>query len=224
MRAATPAGGRAGFTLLEVLVVISIITFLVGTIFAAANIVQNIRRKGMTRNLMNQLTASVDMYLDRYAMLGWENDAHDFVAEPWAYLHRNRVEARLEPYLVLEPGQLVRRTDPVLERYTPITAPTPGAKTKDSPNMERANLKTATHIIDFFGSYIYQWRILNGRTGDRYYTYLVELRSQAGTPEDPEDDIVLYMNSLDDPVTVDGLTYEPTGADWRQAQHRDLLP
>ena len=65
--AAAPAGGRAGFSLVELLVVMSIMVVLVGLVSAAVAGARSSQKKQATRLLISKLDAIVQQQMATYA-------------------------------------------------------------------------------------------------------------------------------------------------------------
>jgi prepilin-type N-terminal cleavage/methylation domain-containing protein len=174
---------RRGFTLLELMVVISIMAILAGMILAILSILRKAKTRALTLNEMQDITTVMNFYLDQWPRLGDDvglKNSDDFKANPWNYIYIRPLEAKKVPYLEgLSTGRLVKKTG---SNTCAIVA----RKTE------------ATHIVDFYGSTpinVLMWDITNvaakGGTGAGYdYSDIIRLRSSVGTLGVVTDDLV----------------------------------
>jgi prepilin-type N-terminal cleavage/methylation domain-containing protein len=170
-----------GFTMIELLVVITIISILIGMTFGIMNMLIRQRKKVETKQLMQQISGALTDYLATYPILGITRDAtsSDFVDSPWTFIGRNAMPGRgpslgemRTKYLASGPaigpwnGALNATADQILDGFT----------TSDHSN----------HFV---------WAIVNGHSvgGGSAFTYTdqIWLRSTAGTPADPRDDLIM---------------------------------
>ncbi|HEX3134697.1 MAG TPA: type II secretion system protein, partial [Planctomycetota bacterium] len=171
---------RRGFTLIELLVVIAIISALAGMSLAGLSILRRQQKVAGTLDLMTHITTAIDQYLRDYQRLG--NVPQEFLDDPWYYFFKLQHRAQQKPLLELP-----------LERLVTMTSA--GACTRaESP-------QKATHITDFWGNNpgnVFSFVILNNSkgTGSAFsYAQCILLRSSAGTPSEPKDDLILGFNS-----------------------------
>jgi prepilin-type N-terminal cleavage/methylation domain-containing protein len=187
-----------GFTLIELMVVVAIISILAGMVLAGLGVLRRQQKIASTLDLMTHLTTAVDKYLSEWPRLGCEgtvNDSSDFIADPWEFLFKRYHRAGKVPLIEVPLSRLV----------TKIGA---GACTKPEA------VQTATHIADHFGNTpvnVLSWTIVNHNRGSGrsfLYTQAIILRSSAGTNGDPKDDLVFFWSS--------------DKASWRQVKTKDL--
>lgn len=176
---------RHGFSFIELLLVITIIVMLAAMLMAGLGMLRRQSRLVRTKSIMQQVEAAVIEYLRTDPILGNTHDAtsSDFTNSPLAFLVRNRIAAGLDPLF-----------DASLKT---CAGPSNGPWTA-------ASFPQGDQILDGFmradNSNILQWSIMNGQTqGSSSYTYTkaLYLRSTAGTPDNPADDLILRYQSSD---------------------------
>ncbi len=173
---------RRGFTMIELLVVISIIAILSGMLFGVLNMLKRQQKKVATTSLMSQLTVALNDYLGTYPIIGDlpGQYSQSFVDSPWTYLGRNPLLAGKVPYIDLPEKSLARGVPP---------GPFDKGTQADSDQV----LDTYT-IADRSNHLV--WRIINkqsGGAGAYTYTDQIWLRSAVGTPDQPRDDIIMRL-------------------------------
>jgi len=213
---------RRAFTLVELSVVVLILVILTGLVLAVIPLLKTSQHRAVTVTTMEALSRATGSYLDKYAVLGFTADSRDFVADPLRFLVRNRIALGKKPYFEATGRQRIAVGDPVAQRYETFASPGPGATSTVPDTVADAGPDAATHLVDDFGRQIIRWTVINDATNDRSYTWFVALRSEAGTGDVPKDDIVIYHHNGDDPVILDGDTYEPTRGEWKLVSGNDL--
>jgi prepilin-type N-terminal cleavage/methylation domain-containing protein len=192
IRSLTPRRpGRSGFTAIELLVVVAIIAILAGLLLSALGLLRKMGLKAKTTNNMSQLTHSISSYLDTYSRLGsladsFETDPQHSLAfrkDPFYFIYVTPRNMGGEPFF--NPPLLSLVTATAANACSPATSP-----------------MTATHMCDAYGtspSNVYSWLIINGTPlggGVSFsFTQTIDLRSSAGTPDDPTDDIDFHFDS-----------------------------
>jgi type II secretory pathway pseudopilin PulG len=199
-----PTPRRRAFTLLELLITITIIMVLVSMMFVVMRMLQRQKNKVMTRSMMNQISLALTDYLGTYPLLGIAADAtsSDFVDSPWTFLGRNRIAAGKVPYLDLLAKFLA--TGPAAGPW--------GAATQANGDQLLDTYTAADRSNHFV------WAIINQQTGGNgpfTYTDEIWIRSTAGTPNDVSDDLIMHL------TTKDG---QWTSLNYAQAQKISTLP
>jgi type II secretory pathway pseudopilin PulG len=170
---------RGGFSMLELMVVISIIIVLVSMMFAVMNMLQNQRKKVMTKDMMGQLITGLQLYITTYPILGDTRDdrSSDFVDSPWTFLGRNPIAAGKTPYIDFEAKFLA--SGPAVGPFANATRDT-GDQILDSYTIA----DHSNHLV---------WGIANkqsGGSGPYTYTDEIWIRSTCGTPTKYSDDLI----------------------------------
>ncbi len=186
MRAAPGHHGRnrsrRGFSILELLVVISVIAALAGLLLPALAMLREQQRKVATWDLMLHLGVAVSAYLGDYASLGDAADQTEFARDPWLHLYRIPVANGKPAYIEFSGRQLLRDSSGL--GTGPFSPALPDV---------------ATHPMDaWHRPFLWQVRNLTVPGSTRSYTTTVRIRSDAGTP-DPA-----YRNDLVFEYTADG--------------------
>lgn len=166
---------RRAFTLIEVLVAVTIIAILLGALLPGLAILRRHQRTQETRALLNGLEYALTQYLDAYGVIGDGGNEEDFINKPWVYLGVRPLEAGRAPFIDPGPKRLKGGT---------ATAMTP------------AGALAATQICDAWdGAFI--WKIDNLSLSGRQYTNSIHVSSTAGTPGKAGDDLHIRWNSED---------------------------
>jgi prepilin-type N-terminal cleavage/methylation domain-containing protein len=189
-----PRPSRLGFTLLELLVVVAIISILAAMCLAALAILKRQQKVASSLDLMTHLTTAVSAYITDYARLGKDATSADFLLDPCEFLIKGPHRLKREPYISIKIEQLV---------------------TKVGTSCLRAEaMQKATHITDHFGnnpanvlSFTIRNANLGGSAATRYVQAIV-LRSSAGTYGDPTDDLIF--------------AYTSDKASWRKLRYAEL--
>lgn len=188
---------RRGFTMIELLIVIAVIAALAGMSLAGLAVLRRQAKVASTLDEMTQLTTALDAYLVEGRRLGDNaTTGIDFLQDPWKFLYKDRREHKETPWIDMKLERLVEKT---------------GAGACKRPDA----IHTATHITDFFGSApgnVLSFTLFNdnkGSTPKTAYAHCIILRSSAGTPSDPKDDLI-YVFSSDK-------------ASWRKVKFDDLV-
>jgi prepilin-type N-terminal cleavage/methylation domain-containing protein len=183
MQASGRHPGRRGFTLIELIVAISVIAILLSLLMPALAMLKRNANKAKTLDLMAHVTTALTHYLADYPVLGADDDpkSKDFADRPLQFLIRNQLAAKKEPYIELELRQTAKGSGPAYEAVD--------------------NIRDAEHILDFFPnggrSNRLQFEIVSSQlaTSTRWYTSEVRLISTAGTPNDDKDDLIYEYTS-----------------------------
>lgn len=93
-----------GFTLTEMLTVISVIAILSGALLGGLSLLKKNQARTSTRALLEQVSAAIDAYVADHGVLG--DTAADFQANPLTYLRQRDLDAGKVPYLELRQGQM----------------------------------------------------------------------------------------------------------------------
>lgn len=173
----------SGFTLIELAVVIAIILFLAVLVFSLKHFTNRGRDPSMI--MMMQITESLSRYLDCWPNLG-SNDRYGladangepgFRRDPWNYINKNNVTVGKISYVDIPVKNLVKMTGSHM-------------------CVAVSRHEDATHITDKWGrdpNNALSWQIENSSPIEGGTTFLytkhIVLRSCAGTPNDPSDDI-----------------------------------
>ena len=166
---------RPGFTLIEVLVAVTIIAILIGALLPALALLRRHQRSQETRALLNSLEYGLTQYLDSYGVLGDGGDAEQFEEKPWVYLGVRQLEAGRAPFVDPGPKRLKGGTP---EAMTP------------------AGALEATQICDAWGG-VLVWEIENQSLAGKQFSNKIHVISTAGTPGKPSDDLHIRWNSED---------------------------
>ena len=161
-----------GFTLVEMLTVISIIAILTGALLGGLSILKKSQSKPSTRALIDQLSAAIDAYISDYGVLG--DSAADFQANPLTYLRQRSLEAGKVPYLELKqtqmngmqildafknPLQIVVTEGSSVRRHTTTVVITSYCGTGDATTNTQDDVQSEWSVTgDSNGGYQAQWR------------------------------------------------------------------
>jgi type II secretory pathway pseudopilin PulG len=171
---------RRAFTMLELLLTMTVIVILIGMTMSIASILQKQRKKVETVKLMRDIGTVLSDYITTYPLLGDVADAtsSDFVDSPWTFLGRRRLDAEKMPYLDLLPKYLATG---------PAGGPWGNATQRDGDQ-----ILDAYRISDRSNHLV--WAIVNrqsGNAGAFRFTEMIWMRSTVGTPDNPRDDIIM---------------------------------
>jgi type II secretory pathway pseudopilin PulG len=173
---------RVAFTLIEILVVVSIIAALAGLLVPVLTMLMKRQKVMSTTRLMNEMANAISTLLSENPLLG-EPPTVPFESKPWEFLGRRQVmntAAGKLPLLDLPARQL-----------STIAAPTTFVSDR----------KTGELILDTFKR-PFVWAVINyditnaiAPPGVPRYTQSIAIASQCGTPRYPQDDLFLmYTN------------------------------
>ncbi len=210
---------RRAFTLTELVVVVAIILLITGISLAVVNVLMRSKQKTVTLAGMESLTRAVTAYLDSYAVLGHQDDSRDFVADPLGFLVRRPRTLGRDPFIKPSVRHLVRVSAEPSARYRLVGM---GSVTVVTTAQADATLDTATHVVGDFNREPLVWRVCNGMLVDKPFPRLIELRSRAGTPDDPVDDLIYVYTAGSDDVAFDGNTYPATNGNWLLMRQYEL--
>lgn len=173
---------RRGFSIIELLVVVSVIAALAGLLLPALGMIREQQRKVATWDLMLHLGVAVSAYLGDYASVGDASDETAFAKDPWSCLYRIPVANGKPAYIEFSGKQLLRDTGGAgVGPFVPATA------------------GVATHPMDaWHRPFLWQVKNLSVAGSTRRYTTTVRIRSDAGT-SDPH-----IRNDLVFEYTADG--------------------
>jgi prepilin-type N-terminal cleavage/methylation domain-containing protein len=190
LRPASAEPPRSGFTMIELLIVIVIISVLMGLLLPALNMIKSRQRRVATLSTMKQVSMAVTNYFTTYPALGDDmaNDSKDFAENPMQFLYRNPTQAGKPEYFSLPPSKMAIGG--------PIT-PFPGG-----PYAAPASSASGEHILDSYATPSLAnrllWMMVNGPNpgggGTKTYADRVFMRSCAGTLNFPTDDIILRLD------------------------------
>jgi len=158
---------RSAFTLVELLIVISIIALLAGMSFAALGLLGTKAKTSSTEKLIRELAHAVTLYMNDHRLLGSEENEEgrtakeDFEARPWYYLYTKPREEGKDPYIDLTAKNLSKGD---------FEAPAP------------ANIKDATSIRDYWGDNL-RFLVKNAENNGISYTEEICILSRWGEPE-----------------------------------------
>jgi prepilin-type N-terminal cleavage/methylation domain-containing protein len=182
----TISASRRGFTLIELMVVISIVAVLAVSTMSVLSMLQRKQKVFSTKQTIEVLGSAATSYLAKFASLGMgfqKTGAADFRREPYAHLYLYPSRTSMGPLIDLPLKNLVTvdwATATVDQAVSPAKA---------------------THVVDAWGyqsSNIINWSIIEGRSGGRTYLKGLEIRSSAGTPGKKDDDIIYrFIPALD---------------------------
>ena len=177
---AAPAGG---FTLMELLIVITIILVLAGLLLPAISMLRSKQRVTTTTALMNQVVVALTSYLELHATLGDGADDQAFARDPLRYLCRDPAKSGRGAYLELRANQLLR--DVSGSGAGPYVPATPA---------------DATHLADAWRDPL-EFQVRHAAVAGaaaRFYVDRLLLRSRAGS-SDPRlaDDLALAYSAAD---------------------------
>ncbi len=173
---------QRGFTLVELLVTISIIVLLAALLLPVMSMLRKKQRTTTTAALMNQVVLALTSYLELHPTLGDGNDDTAFARDPLRYLVRDPARSGRGAYLELRINQMVRDSS--------------GSGTGPFVTATAAD---ATHLADSWRDPIeFQVKHLAVAGSPRRYVGRLVLRSRAGSA-DPrrDDDLVLEYTSAD---------------------------
>jgi len=179
--------GRSGMTLIELLMVITIIALLIGLLLPALALLKRNQATLETRRMLGDLGLAVTTYLQQWPRLGdgTGSSADDFSAEPLRWLAQS-LPGTKTPLYAVPPRFAARRT------------PT---------GWEPCALGAATMVLDAWGRPL-QVTVTNGPFGAPANGYafadLIELRSN-GASDDPQDDLIRRFSVSGDASPRDGV-------------------
>ena len=169
---------RRGFTIMELMIVITIIVILAAMALASLTVLRRSKNIAVTMDMMVHIHEAVSRYIVQVGKLGDPTPA--FVDDPWKYLYKNQSANRQTPFIELPTARLVRKT---------------GA----GSCVPADNPKEATHIVDHWGqtpNNVLSWTIIQAsKTAGFDYVQAIVFRSSVGTPAKDEDDIVYYYTA-----------------------------
>lgn len=185
------SGLSNGFTLIEILVVIVIISILIGLLMTGLQLVRNQAIRGKNQIQMVDLSAAIGVYLTDFGILGdsRDRDGQDFVNYPMKYLIARQLSAT-------PPGDPLIK--PALAQV--VTGP--------SPYLPCASLSEAEQYLDAYRNpFIFEVRNGMEKGGATFsFTRTVRIISTMGTPS-TKDDMVLTFGPYDatkqDPYPAD---------------------
>lgn len=199
------------FTLLELLIAVSVAIVLAGLVLGSLSLVKRSQRRVTTTDTLQMVKCAIDMYMDSYGRLGDSNDSHDFLEDPLNFLVRRRSAAGLQTFLDLRDAQRLMASDITTLRWENISGASTAARIRDTFSGGIGTVSTATHLCDAWGNVI-QITIVNALLDTQPYPCLIEFRSTCGTPDTADDIIMLWTNQSR--VTL-GRTYPDTSSNWK---------
>ncbi|MFM2089760.1 MAG: hypothetical protein RLZZ127_249 [Planctomycetota bacterium] len=160
-----------GFTLIEILVVVSVIAVLAALLFPALGLLRRSSHAVATQHVMDNLATAINSYLSEDALLG-DTDA-GFAADPWAYLHRRWVAA----------GKPAPMESLALRHLG------------DAQGLPVSDISAGRTILDGFGRVMVFSATSAVGLGSRRYTTGVMIRSSGSDEADPSDDITMQLDA-----------------------------
>lgn len=184
---------QSGFSLIELMIVITIIIILTSLVFATMSIFRRSQMQATTQMTMGQLSRALTTYQDHYGRFGTASDASDFIADPLEFLVRRRQALGLQELFTAGNKNWGRADVPAGQRYALVNDPLPGITTTPF-SASFGSLDTATHVLDGFGN-PFLITILN-RTVDGSAWSRPSVIILSSTRGDPNDDeyIEMYYN------------------------------
>lgn len=177
---------RRAFTMLELLVVITIIAVLASGSMVAVGILKKRSNRFLTAKMIaEEVVVAMNTYLAQWPALG-DTSAKDFQAQPWQYLYTRPKRTAAGEMTELSAKRLVK-----------VAKGSDDCQTVARPEQ-------ATHILDYFGTGVdnlLKFTVIEGGSSRSRFTKAVEIRSSAGTPSVGRDDIIYRFVSSCDKAT-----------------------
>lgn len=166
---------RRAFTMLELLVVVTIMAILAGGVMAMLGILKKQEKRFATKKMISEeIVCALNTYLGRWPTLG-DTSAKDFRAAPWQYLYARARRTAGGEMTELPVHRLVK------------------ARAGGTTCEMAGNQAQGTHVVDYFGNgtdNILNFIVIEGGTGRTRYAKAIEIRSSAGTLTKDSDDIL----------------------------------
>jgi prepilin-type N-terminal cleavage/methylation domain-containing protein len=159
-----------GFTLVELLMVITIICILAGLLIPGLGILKRKQREAETLRLMNEMQYTLSVYLSTYPLLG-EPPALTFEDQPWEFLGLRQLRLDEKPMLNLPAKYLATSTG------SSVVKAIDGILIRDAFRMP------------------FVWATINLPAGTPRYSNGIALVSQAGTKAFPKDDLIMIFTN-----------------------------